>query len=186
MHQVDEKQMEFTNPQISTDNIPRASDVQFTPIEPDYLKTLRISWAILYGMLLLMVIAAIYFIPPLRKPLPLTITIATYLMLLLLTVVLGTGSFRRKSYAIREHDVLYRTGWIKRELHIVPFSRIQHAVVNSGPIDRQYGLATLALHTAASDMSDITIHGLRYEDAEGLKELIISKIKPLQTDEGVE
>ena len=178
MHQVDEKQMEFTNPQISTDNIPRASDVQFTPIEPDYLKTLRISWAILFGMLLLMVIAAIYFIPALRKPLSLTI--------LLLTVVLGTGSFRRKSYAIREHDVLYRTGWIKRELHIVPFSRIQHAVVNSGPIDRQYGLATLALHTAASDMSDITIHGLRHEDAEGLKELIISKIKPLQTDEGVE
>jgi membrane protein YdbS with pleckstrin-like domain len=89
-------------------------------------------------------------------------------------------SFKRKAYAIREKDVLYRTGFIIRTLHVCPFNRIQHCSVHAGPIERQYGLASISLFTSGSEGSDLRIPGLTEGTAANIREFIMQKIR---TDE---
>jgi uncharacterized protein len=81
---------------------------------------------------------------------------------------------------------MYRTGWIYQRFHLIPFSRIQHAVVVSGPIERKYGIASLKLYTAAGDTKDISIPGLRSSFAEQLKQMVIQKTQSAAADEGLD
>lgn len=106
-----------------------------------------------------------------------------YSLITLTMVLTGTRSFKRKGYAIRQHDLLYRSGWLFQSLHVVPFSRIQHVAVNIGPIDRKYGLAKLSFFTAAGEVMDIAIPGLPLDEAYSIKEYVMNRIKPMAENE---
>lgn len=84
-------------------------------------------------------------------------------------------SFHCLGYAIRQKDVIYKSGWIFQETSVCPFNRIQHCSVSSGPIDRKFGLATLRVYTAATE-GDISIPGLLEAEAFSIKEFITQKI----------
>jgi uncharacterized protein len=163
--------MPFTNLPIPEDELPQVQSVPLKPIHPDYLKALRITWLIIFFIIL---------VDELQTMLAISIGVCSYLLLLTSTVMIGTRSFKRKKYAVRERDILYSTGWLFQHLHMVPFNRLQHCVVNMGPIDRRFGLASVSLYTAASEGKDITIHGLKLTEAEHLKDLIMQQIQPLQ------
>ncbi|WP_350340360.1 PH domain-containing protein [Paraflavitalea speifideaquila] len=45
-------------------------------------------------------------------------------------------AFSNKAYAIREKDVIYRSGWIIQSTHTCPFNRIQHSAVTIGPFEK--------------------------------------------------
>lgn len=81
--------------------------------------------------------------------------------------------FRAWRYALREHDVLLVHGVFWRTRRSIPRSRIQHVDVQSGPIDRAYGLADLTLYTAGADDEENQIPGLRVEDAEALRDALL-------------
>ena len=171
--------MQFQNLQVHWESLPKAADVALKPVEKDYLKVLYISWSILYAIILVALVVCIVFIDELQEPLWLMLSAGVFLLLVITTFAVGTGSFKRKAYAVREKDVLYRTGWFIQKLHIVPFNRVQHCVVQSGPIGRRYGLSSLSIFTAASGDQDISIQGLKTEDAEALKSYILEQIQPL-------
>jgi uncharacterized protein len=171
--------MQFQNLQVHWESLPKASDVELKPVEKDYLKVLYISWSIMYVLILAVAVGIILIIDEMDLSLWLPLTIGAIILLAAATFIIGTGSFRRKAYAVREKDILLRTGWIIQKLHIVPFNRIQHCVVQSGPLGRKYRLSSLSIHTAASGVQDITIRGLRTEDAEALKSYILEQIQPL-------
>ena len=171
--------MHFENLQVDWERVYQAETVELKPLERDYLKVLYITWGISYGVLLLALVICMVFIDELRELPWLATSIGVFLLLVLSTYVIGIKSFNRKGYAIREKDLLYRTGWIVQKLQVVPFSRIQHCVIQTGPIERKYGLAGLSIHTAASDVHDISINGLKKEDAEQLKTFILQQIEPL-------
>jgi membrane protein YdbS with pleckstrin-like domain len=177
--------MSFSNLPIDTEGLPEVQAVPFKPIHSDYLKVLRISWFILFLIVLGGLSTIFILTKKLQNPVAISIAAGIYVLLLLTTVIIGTGSFRRKQYAVREKDILYKTGWIFQNLHMVPFNRLQHCVVNMGPIERRFGLATLSLYTAASEGKDITIHGLLQTEAEQLKELVIQQIQALNTDDNI-
>ncbi len=177
--------MSFSNLPINTEGLPEVQAVSFKPIHSDYLKVIKISWAILFLVIAGAIVTVFILSKKLQNPLIISIVSGVYVLVVLSTVVIGTGSFRRKQYAIREKDILYKTGWIFQNLHMVPFNRLQHCVVNMGPIERRFGLATLSLYTAASEGKDITIHGLPQAEAEQLKELIIQQIQALHSDENI-
>ncbi len=160
--------------------IPQVQSVSLKPIHPDYLKTLRITWIIIFSILLAGSVTLFLLVDELHTTLAITIGALVYIAIASITVITGTKSFRRKKYAVRERDILYSTGWLFQNLHMVPFNRLQHCVVNMGPIDRRFGLASVSLYTAASEGKDITIHGLKLEEAEYLKDLIMQQIQPLQ------
>jgi uncharacterized protein len=171
--------MQFQNLQVHWEALPKAADVHLKPIDKNYLKVLYITWSIMYVIILAVVITIILLIEDIDHYLWLPAGIAAILLLAAATFIIGTGSFKRKAYAVREKDILFRTGWIIQKLHIVPFNRVQHCVVQSGPIGRRYGLATVIIYTAASNEQDISINGLKSEDAEVLKTFILEQIQPL-------
>lgn len=178
--------MEFSNLSIHPDQIPQAEAVALQPIQSSYLKVLRIGWVFIFTGILLGLAALIYFIDELHDPIPISLAAFAYVLLLCGTIVIGTGSFKHKAYAIRQKDLLYQTGWLFQKTHMVPYDRIQHCIVNSGPIERRFGLATLSVFTAAADEKDITLHGLIKADADALKEWILQQIQPLTNEREME
>ncbi len=84
-------------------------------------------------------------------------------------------AYRRRAYALRTRDIIYRKGWIFRSTTTVPFNRIQHTEVSQGPLERRFKLATLRIYTAGSSTSDLAIPGLDEEKAGELREFIANK-----------
>lgn len=168
--------MEFLNDQVHLDNLPLAADAALQPINRLYGKVLRWAWTITMGILLIILCVLFYFIPALHQPLWLMLGGAFWLLLGLTWFTLQEMSFRNKAYAVRDHDIIYRTGWIIQHTHTCPFNRVQHSTVSAGPFERKYGLATLGLYTAASDNADLQIPGLEEAAAWALKEWITKKI----------
>jgi hypothetical protein len=72
-------------------------------------------------------------------------------------------------YAERADDLLVRHGLMVRRLSIVPYARMQFVDVTAGPLDRAFGLATVAMHTAAA-ASDARIPGLVAAEATRLRD----------------
>ena len=56
---------------------------------------------------------------------------------------------------------------------VVPYGRMQFIDVSAGPIDRNFGLATVQLHTAAA-ASDARIPGLAQAEADRLRDRLAS------------
>lgn len=171
--------MQFQNLQVQWETLPRASAAELKPIEKDYLKVLYLSWSIFYTILVAAWLVLVLVLDALPKQIWVISGSAVLVIAILASYIVGTASFRRKAYAVREKDILYRTGWVVQRLHIVPFNRVQHCVVQSGPIERKFGLSSVSIFTAASNMNDISIKGLKHEDAETLKAFILDQIQPL-------
>jgi hypothetical protein len=164
------------NPIISPDELPHYSDVQLQPVEASYKSILFIVWSLTYGCLLVGCIALVYFVDFFQEwqiILPLFSLVLMAMTITYLSIVIG---FKNRSWAVREKDIIYRTGWLFQSTHIIPFVKVQHCIVRTGPIERFYGLASIQLLTAASHVGDISIHGLKKENAEQLKEWIMEKI----------
>ncbi len=60
-----------------------------------------------------------------------------------------------------------------KRLVVVPYGRMQLVDVTRGPIDRQFGLAAVQLHTAAAT-TDASIPGLTPEVAADLRDRLAS------------
>lgn len=172
--------MEFSNAAIDVASLPRAEEVNLQRIEPSYWKVLQLSWLISTLVLLAAGAAAIFFIKKLHSTPLIALIAGAWLLWAVSRYWLLQRAFERKAYAIRQKDVLYRTGFIIRRLHVCPFNRIQHCSVHSGVLERQYGLASISLFTAGSEGSDLRIPGLKEETAANIREFIMQKIK---TDE---
>lgn len=77
-----------------------------------------------------------------------------------------TESYR---YVERADDLIVGHGFMFRRLVIVPYGRMQLVDLAAGPIDRQFGIVTLQLHTAAAT-SDASIPGLTPDIASALRD----------------
>lgn len=168
--------MEFLNSQLPVGDLPKVEQTTLEPIERSYLRVLRWEWLI--GSLLLGILAGLmlHLAKPLQHPLTISLIAGGWTLLVVTWLLLQEKSFSSKAYAIREHDVIYRSGWIIQKTHTCPFNRIQHSAVTIGPLEKQYGLASLVLYTAGSNEADVRIRGLKEEIAWELKEWITQKI----------
>jgi membrane protein YdbS with pleckstrin-like domain len=121
-------------------------------------------------------IALILFIPGIRESFW---WVGIVIMLFLLTLpyyILQEKGFPYKAFAVREKDITYQSGWLIRNQKVCPFNRIQNCNIQAGVLERKYGLASLILYTAGTTGADITIPGLEQEEAERLRQFILSKI----------
>jgi membrane protein YdbS with pleckstrin-like domain len=76
-------------------------------------------------------------------------------------------------YTERAEDLLVKRGILWRQLVVVPYGRMQFVDVQSGPLERAFGLASVQLHTAAAT-TDAHIPGLPPEEAERLRDRLAS------------
>lgn len=168
--------MDFLNAEIDVNTLPKAESVNFRPVEKDYLKILRIEWLITIIALGIIAAALFFFIKNLRNSTYLVIIAITLVIFAVSWFLIQTKSFIYRGYAIREEDIIYRSGWIIRKISTSPFNRIQHSNVSTGPLERRYGLATLIIYTAGTDDADLRISGLKEEEAYTIKTWITQKI----------
>lgn len=90
-------------------------------------------------------------------------------------IVWPVVSVPKIGYALRERDILHRSGVFWHTVTAVPYNRIQHVEKSSTPLDRRFGLAALQLFTAGGAGSDLTIEGLPARIAERMRIFILEK-----------
>ncbi len=166
--------MEIKHLQLHWEDLPKAENVVFQPVEKNYLKIIYAEWLIFYATILIAAIAIFYFVKDIQTPVIIMSVAIVFVLLVSLTFFLANKAFAFKAYAIREKDVMSRSGWLFQKLQVIPIDKIQHCVVRTGPLEKKFDLASLKLFTAGQQ-SDITLSGLKAEQAEQLKEWIVSK-----------
>ena len=176
----------FSNPQIDIDGLPISEELNFQSLEPSYKNVLLISNSIMWGIIVIGISVALFTtrdeVPALAfKIIP--VVIFAIVLMSFLSIFYG---FKNKKFAVRDKDLNYKKGWLWKSRMVVPFKRIQHSEVTQGPVDRMFNLAKLRVFTAGGSGSDLTIPGLKYEEANKLKTLITARITAKQQLDGRE
>ena len=165
----------FSNSQVDTSSLPRISEVDFKGLHKDYLTVELIGAGIfwfIFGGGGLIVIALFWGTWPSWLS---WVALIWLFFIVTSTFILSILGFKRKKYALREHDVMYKTGLLWRSTTILPFNRIQHAEVQQGPVDRLFNLSKLKIYTAGGSGSDLSIAGLLPDEANAIKHYILKK-----------
>ncbi len=99
---------------------------------------------------------------------------AVGLVLLAVRLVVVRRNWRSWGYAERNADLYLTHGVLFRRLTAVPYGRMQVVEVTSGPLQRAFGLATVALRTA-SPRTDAHIPGLLPDEAVRLRDRLTER-----------
>ncbi len=165
----------FTNAQVHIEDLPAVGHIDFIPIEKEYRTIQLIGWTIFFAIILIGMNITFW-----QTEVPSILWIAGssgWVCLGIVQYIVIIRAHRFKGFALRRYDLTYRKGWLYKKEVAVPYRRIQHVDVKQGFIERQFGLAKLNLYTAGGNSSDLTVPGLRVEDAQQFKAYIIGVMR---------
>ena len=165
----------FTNETIDTSKLPRYEAVALTQLHPNYWKVVLVSKGLLFLVLGIAVVFGLVFIEELADKTLLVVSV--YVLLVLVVFSLSYAAFKKKAYAFRNHDVIFRSGIIATNTMVIPYNRVQHVALHEGFIARFFGLAKIEIFTAGGVSSDLEIPGIAKEQAEDIKQLLMGKIQ---------
>lgn len=168
----------FENPIVNLDEIPKSEEVSFVELHHNYGKIVKFNSAVTFVIGVAVAAVLFFSIEETEK-------IYGIVAVLLLSTLLGLFpllSYRRKKYAFRLHDVLFKKGLFYKSVHISPYIRLQHVVIRQSWLAKRLGLATLSLYTAANNHSDISIPGLTLEEAERWKSFLLNRLEDLEDE----
>ncbi|MBK9256450.1 MAG: PH domain-containing protein [Saprospiraceae bacterium] len=167
--------MNFENNQVDTDNIPRSENVQFLRLDPAFRKLSIMTTSVFFiGILIIYFVVGI-FVDELYESPWIFYLIGFWPLLTGFFIWLTFKGYEFEGYAVRRHDIIYKSGLIFRSVIVIPFNRVQHCEVNQGPLDRWMGLAVLSVFTAGGSSSDLSIPGLKPDTANTIRDFIIGK-----------
>ncbi len=150
--------------------------IEWRRLSPQYLKLKLLMIATVWPILIAIVVA----------PLAWLEWQSWWMVLLGLVVVWAwriwraPRAYRRWGYAETDTDVYLTRGLAWRQLTCVPYGRMQLVNVQSGPIERAFGLASVEMVTSSTSGS-ISIPGLTPSDAAELRDRLIERGELLQT-----
>lgn len=169
--------MNFTNLQIQTENLPKVEDLVLKPISKSYFKIIALNKLALYAGLIGLVFGLRYIIDKKEEiQLNLWYMLSIVIGFCIINFIISLLAFKKRKYAIREHDVVYAKGLIVHSIITVPMSRIQHVEESRSWLARYFGLSTLKIFTAGEAGSDLSIKGLPHLEAKQIKEIISAKV----------
>jgi membrane protein YdbS with pleckstrin-like domain len=170
----------FENPEIALDELPKADAVEWQDMDEGFLRRLLTQSAIAFVFIVIGVsgLQAIFNVAFAEEGIEMSFGWLWLLIPLVAipVVVWPTISVPRIGYAVRDKDILYKSGVFWHTVTAVPFNRIQHVEKSSTPLDRRFDIATLQLFTAGGSGGDLKIHGLSEQTAENLRVFIIEKV----------
>ncbi|MDI1255829.1 MAG: PH domain-containing protein [Flavobacterium sp.] len=174
--------MNFNNETIDTSSLPKFEEVQFTNLHPSYWKVTLINILIVFIVLFTALGLVMYFDVTQNNEM---LGASDYKyekigglgVLFLVVLFFARLGFKKKSFAFRTHDVLYRHGVIATNTIVIPYNRVQHVALHEGVFSRIFGLAKIEIFTAGGSSSDIEIPGIAKEQAENIKQLLMGKIQ---------
>ena len=170
----------FENREIAQDELPQADSVNWLGMDRNFLRRLMTQAAI--GMVFVIIavssLRAIFDAAFADENIEISFG---YLWLLIPLIAIPLFawpaiSVPRIAYAVRDKDILYKSGVFWQTVTAIPFNRIQHVEKSSTPLDRRFDIATLQLFTAGGSGGDLKIHGLSAQAAENLRVFIIEKV----------
>lgn len=167
--------MEFENQQIFSQDLPDFTESIPEKLEKSYFWVMfisRLSFALATISALLI---SVYFID-FRNKIIIVFSVTGLLLLLFAIYLISTKkAFVRKSYSIRQNDLIYRSGFFFSRITIIPYNRIQHVELTINPLEKFFHICSLKVFTAGGSQSDIVIPGMNLEKANKIKSFVISK-----------
>jgi uncharacterized protein len=82
---------------------------------------------------------------------------------------------RHTFYKVDGQGVEIRRGVVWRAVINVPRSRVQHTDVSQGPLERRFGLGTLAIYTAGTEHAKVGLPGLDHATALAIRDHLLPK-----------
>lgn len=166
----------MTNRQLTLSGIDRVEDLHFTPLEKSYLKAQLIKTLLVYLTLMALTLSLLAW-ESFRYRHEVTFAAECgWLAMLVANLSLLPRAVAYKGFAIREHDITYRSGVIFPKVTTVPFRKIQQVSVRQDPVTRLFGLYAVDIVNGAQALSDISIPGLTARTAEEIKALVTKKL----------
>ncbi|QPH40830.1 PH domain-containing protein [Pedobacter endophyticus] len=167
----------FTNEAIDIDALPKYEEILLNKPHRDYLKIIFIGFTIYFVVFGVAVGLGVTFIDEL-KPHALLIFLV-YVGFMALLILLLVAGFKKRGYAIRTKDVIYKSGIIAESTTIVPLNRIQHIELNEGVFSRMFKVGTLQLFSAGGQSGHLNIAGIPIEQAKGIRDLLLKQLEGL-------
>jgi membrane protein YdbS with pleckstrin-like domain len=168
--------MDFENNQLPSQHLPSIDDIQFESLELNYQKVSIYFTAFFFIAAIIIYLGIGIFVEELFASPLIWIVVGGWILVAGFFIFLSYKSYFYEGFALRQKDVVYKSGMWFRSTIIVPFNRVQHCEINQGPIDRYFGLSELSLFTAGGSSSDLNIPGLSQETAAKLKQFITNKV----------
>lgn len=167
----------FQNDPLDVATLPQLDGQPFTKLERGYLR-MRLLIGAAVGLVVLAGAVAFAVLAPDEVPNWTVIAaIALALCVLATPFIAEPIAFAHRGWLLREHDISVRSGVISRRVTTAPFTRVQHASVHQGALERAMNLASLKVFTAGNQFADLTIEGLTGDEAHRLKELVVSRTR---------
>ena len=165
----------FTNETVDEPSLPQASSLAYESLAPTYARTMIIEWLAVWVIIAVVNIGLNIFTPidTLRSELWWVLVIVG---LLAASVFLWAPMVANaRGFALRERDIHYKSGIIWRKAVSLPFNRIQHVELESGPLERIFKLTTLKFFTAGGGSADMKIPALSFSRASTLRAFVMEK-----------
>ncbi|WP_372625177.1 PH domain-containing protein [Arsukibacterium sp.] len=176
----------FSNLQLSTEQLTPLDAVQLENVAKRY-RLLRQGVNAVFFSVLWFVLLGCYLQP--WWPLPVELS-AAGLYGLWLIPLLGLvralycwQSDQHKLFALREHDISYKSGIFFQKMITQPVVRIQHIELKQGPLERKTALARLQLFSAGGAMHTFEIPGLHLEQAQKIRQFVLQHKDALQDEQ---
>jgi len=159
----------FKNIKISIDDLSNIEDEAFVTIEKQYKLFLLLRNALLFVLVLIIVTLFYFFGETELNTWSFFCIYSSILVIWLINYALVNVGFPRKKYLLRQHDLIYKTGYLLQKTTAIPINRIQHIEIRQSILLRLFKLSKLIIYTAGGNSSDLSISGLKPKDAEVLK-----------------
>lgn len=167
----------FTNETIDIHALPKYETVVMEGLDPKYKKIMWLNFWISTVIFTIIVLVpalvlfggqwqmALFFLP--------------VLFIQGINLIILNKLFNSRKYAIREKDIIYKSGLINHNTTILSFNRIQHVSIHESWLARRLQLAKIEMYSTGDSLS---IPGLPVEVAQKIKALILHKISKASED----
>lgn len=164
----------FTNEPIDIGALPKFEEVILRKPHPDYWKIICINLVLFFVPLAILAALLLFFVDDFRAYT--TLIISAYIIITFISFLLYYIGFKKRGYAVRAKDVIYKSGVISDSTTIVPLNRIQHIELNEAVFSRMYHLGTLQIFTAGGHTGHLSISGIPIAEAKSIRDLLLKKL----------
>ncbi|PCJ47479.1 MAG: hypothetical protein COA74_11245 [Gammaproteobacteria bacterium] len=161
------------------ENLPQFQTVTYRKLHRNAVRLDAVIWLIIVSVAIT-ALTIVYYFTDLIASENAVFVIITLTALMLILFSMSLYSYKFKGYALREFDIIYKSGIFWQKKIILPFNRIQHLESTRGPLERKFGLATLCLFSAGGLTADLTIFGLEEKHCNEIRQLLLDKIQKEQ------
>lgn len=163
----------MSNHQIHPGDTDRIDQLKYEPVSPKYrnvqIACATIAYVSLAGVALLLLLA--------DGPWWCIGAEAAIVISFVVNLFILRKAYKYKGFAMREHDITWRSGIIFPKTTTIPFSRIQQVSISQNPVSRYFRMCSVDIVNGAQGLSSLNIQGLPKEKAEELKNVITQRIQ---------